>query len=244
MPRPHTRFCNAMAKENTSRPQPRSMVIGRRNRPKLCRVPSASIRTSPPQTNTTTGVRQLLPWSMSPLPPRGYPNAGTTWPSPRDVFRVGGDVPDMAIRVLDRAGAVAVELVFQRPRELGTCRHRLLHRVVHVLHVEMEVDRGAAAGLRREERHAGHFIRQHDVRIADLDLGMAELALRSRDAQQLLRAERTLVEVDRLRRAADAQVRGDGVVSLRDRQDLLLRHRNLLGNADTLQTGLDVLGQC
>jgi hypothetical protein len=54
---PHE-FCSAMAKEKASRPQPRSIDIGRRNNPKLCRVPSASIRMIPPQARMTAGVRQ------------------------------------------------------------------------------------------------------------------------------------------------------------------------------------------
>src|SRR5712691_11309100 len=59
MASPHTRFCKAIANEKVSRPQPRSIEIGRRNRPKLCRVPRASIRIRPPQTSTTLGVRQF-----------------------------------------------------------------------------------------------------------------------------------------------------------------------------------------
>src|SRR2546426_7646940 len=58
MASPHTRFCSAIAKEKVSRPQPRSSDIGRRNKPKLCRVPRASARMMPPQTSTTVGVRQ------------------------------------------------------------------------------------------------------------------------------------------------------------------------------------------
>src|SRR5690606_6220276 len=44
--RPQIRFCNAMAKANTSRPQPNSALIGGRNRPKPWRVPSDSARIS------------------------------------------------------------------------------------------------------------------------------------------------------------------------------------------------------
>src|SRR5947207_8919414 len=63
--RPHTRFCSAIAKENVSRPQPRSSDIGTRKRPKLCRVPIASRRIRPPQTSTTVGVRHAEPFSES-----------------------------------------------------------------------------------------------------------------------------------------------------------------------------------
>src|SRR6267143_1289963 len=64
MASPHTRFCKAIANEKVSRPQPRSIEIGRRNRPKLCRVPRASPRMMPRQTSTTVGVRAG--------PPRGH----------------------------------------------------------------------------------------------------------------------------------------------------------------------------
>src|SRR6266540_4394592 len=68
MASPHTRFCKAIANEKVSRPQPRSIEIGRRNRPKLCRVPRASIRIRPPQTSTTLGVRQFERFSSSSSP--------------------------------------------------------------------------------------------------------------------------------------------------------------------------------
>src|SRR5882762_7902421 len=40
---PHSKFCTATAKPNTSRPQPLSMLIGCRNSPKLWRTPGASV---------------------------------------------------------------------------------------------------------------------------------------------------------------------------------------------------------
>ena len=44
--KPHIRFCKAMAKANTSRPQPNSALIGGRNKPNPCRIPSDSASTS------------------------------------------------------------------------------------------------------------------------------------------------------------------------------------------------------
>src|SRR6266581_1455938 len=53
---PHSRFCNATAKPNTSRPHPLSMLIGCRNRPKLWRMPSARVRITLAQTSMTVGL--------------------------------------------------------------------------------------------------------------------------------------------------------------------------------------------
>jgi hypothetical protein len=100
---------------------------------------------------------------------------------------------------LYRAGAVTVELVLDRPDELGARRHRALGRGVYILHVEMDVDGAAAARLRSHERHLGIFVGKHDARVADADLGVAELAVGPRHAHHLGGAERLLVELDRAR---------------------------------------------
>ncbi len=49
-----------MANENVCRPQPRSTVIGCRNKPNEWRVPSAMVSARPPQIRMTAGVRQFL----------------------------------------------------------------------------------------------------------------------------------------------------------------------------------------
>lgn len=46
-----------MAKANTSRPQPKSALIGARNRPKPCRTPKESARINAAPTNTQPLVR-------------------------------------------------------------------------------------------------------------------------------------------------------------------------------------------
>ena len=56
--KPHIRFCTAIASANVSRPQPWSLLIGCRNRPKPCRMPIDSVRMRPVATSTTVGVRQ------------------------------------------------------------------------------------------------------------------------------------------------------------------------------------------
>ena len=49
---PHSRFCNAIAKANSSRVQPLAIVIGGSSRPIVWRTPMASIRMSAAQART------------------------------------------------------------------------------------------------------------------------------------------------------------------------------------------------
>jgi hypothetical protein len=64
-------------------------------------------------------------------------------------------------------------------------------------------------------------VRHHDGRIADLDLGMADLAARAGHSHQFRGSESLLVEVDGLCGAINDQVRGYGVISLRDWLDFI-----------------------
>src|SRR5438093_4554296 len=57
---PQIRFWIAIATENTSRPQPKSRLIGCRKRPKPARAPKLKPRIRQPQTMTTVGFN-LLP---------------------------------------------------------------------------------------------------------------------------------------------------------------------------------------
>src|SRR5439155_26699502 len=63
------------------------------------------------------------------------------------------------------------------------------------------------------------FVGEHDRRVADADLGVHHLAVGAGHAEQLGRAERLLVEVQRLRGTVDDEVRGDGVIPVGDRLD-------------------------
>src|SRR4051812_30899752 len=146
----------------------------------------------------------------------------------RHVFLVRGDVPDVAVRVLECAGAVAVELVLDRARELAAGGQCLLHRRVDVAHVEMQLNRGAAARVRSEEAHVRRLVREHHERIADLQLGVADRAVRSGNADRLFGAECPLVELDRLACALDAEIRRHGVIAGRYRLHLLRLARRSL----------------
>jgi hypothetical protein len=71
----------------------------------------------------------------------------------------------------------------------------------------MDRERRAAERLRPDDAHLRILVRQHQRRAAELDLGMADAAARLGQPEQLLGAECALVELQRLRRAADAQIR-------------------------------------
>jgi hypothetical protein len=67
---PHIRFCIAIEKPKTSRPQPISSLIGTMKMPKLVRVPKARISTIVPAARITAGVRQLEPSAIRSLSAR------------------------------------------------------------------------------------------------------------------------------------------------------------------------------
>jgi len=64
---------------------------------------------------------------------------------------------------------------------------------------------------------SGNSSGDHDQAIADRELGVRDLAVRSRQSHALDRAEDLDVEADRRLRPVDAQIRGDARIVLRDR---------------------------
>src|SRR6266511_3094434 len=103
----------------------------------------------------------------------------------RQVFLVRRQGPDMAEWVCQGAGAVAVELILDWPKLFSPGGYRLAKLCVHVLDVEQDADRRAAERLRAAEAHVGVLVGHHDRRVADLDLGVADLAAGTGEAQQL-----------------------------------------------------------
>ena len=68
--------------------------------------------------------------------------------------------------------------------------------------------------LRRARARLRKRIRQHHVRVADLELGVPDLAVGAVHAHRLLGAERLLVVLDRRSGVVDREVRRDRVVSV------------------------------
>src|SRR5439155_18083097 len=73
--------------------------------------------------------------------------------------------------------------------------------------------------LRRLRARLREPIGEHDSRIADRKLGVPDLPARGFGARELLRPKRPLVELDRLRRVVNGEVRAEGVVALGNRLD-------------------------
>src|SRR6266481_1975581 len=121
----------------------------------------------------------------------------------------------MAEGIGQRSAAVAVELVLQRAQLLAARRQRAFPDLVHVLAVDHQMHRrrslgGTGSVLRR-------LVGEHEDRVSDAHLGMADPSTRRRHPEQLLGAERPLVEVERFRRAVDDQVGRKGVISIGNR---------------------------
>ncbi len=83
------------------------------------------------------------------------------------------------------SGAVPVELVLDRADLVRTGRDRLRERRVDVGHVDRERHRRPADGLRAAGVHLGVLVGEHHGRVADLDLGVADLPVRCGDPVRL-----------------------------------------------------------
>jgi hypothetical protein len=128
----------------------------------------------------------------------------------------------VAERVGDRPEAIAPELIGDLHRERRTRVDRLLHDGVDVLDVHEDARARAAQLLGRPGRRLRRRVGEHDHRVSDAELGVADPVVRRIHAHALLGAERTLVVLDRLRRVVDGEIRREGVVPVRNR---LRRHR-------------------
>ena len=137
----------------------------------------------------------------------------------------------MSKGILNEAGAVSVELVLNRLQELRAFCGCTLDHVVDIGKIDVEAHRAASycggAGVSRA--HAGIFVGQHDVGVANFELGVTDLAVRSGHADSFSRSEDLLVVFDGLRRAPDNQVRRDGVVLFGNVRDFVC-HDVLLKN--------------
>ena len=125
---------------------------------------------------------------------------------------------EIEISLLDaRAGSPpsATELLTRAVSSLdqGTL-DRLFHDGVDVLDVHDDGGGRGAGVARRRRRRVREGIGEHHDRVADLELGVADLAIRAVHARALFRAERLRVVLDRLGRIVHGEVRDERVVAL------------------------------
>src|SRR5882724_1340164 len=136
----------------------------------------------------------------------------------------------MPKRILNEAGAVSVKLVLDRLEDLGLLCHGLFDDLVTIGHVHVQAHWRPtdAGGADVALAHAGILVREHEARIANLQLGVPDLPVRTIHAHDYGGAEYILVIFDRSRSVLDDEVRSDGVVSLRNVMDFA--HDFLLDN--------------
>ena len=127
------------------------------------------------------------------------------------------DRPRVAERISDRAEAIAPELVGDLHRHRRARVDRALDDRVDVLDVHEDAGARAAELLRGSRRALRKLVGEHHERVSDLELGVADLAVRCVHAHALLRAERLLVVRDRGGRIVEGQIRGSGVIPVGNR---------------------------
>src|SRR6266481_7281899 len=86
------------------------------------------------------------------------------------VFHVSCNAPEMPEGVLDEAGAVSIELVFDRSLDFRSLRDRLCDNFVDIRQIHIQAHRRSADGLSAPMAHLQVFVRQHDARVSDLQL--------------------------------------------------------------------------
>src|SRR5262245_60631918 len=101
----------------------------------------------------------------------------------------------MSERVLKLTGPVAVELAHDGLELTGAGSDRPLEERIDIVHIQMEAHRRATEAFRRLAAVLREFIRQHDERVAEADLGVADASVGHRQLVALDRSERLFVEL-------------------------------------------------
>src|SRR5207245_3440965 len=130
-----------------------------------------------------------------------------------------GDRPDVAERILQLPVPLAPELVLEWHGGRCTRGEGLVPELVDILRVHVQIERRPPGRVGRFRVATRELVRHHHERVADLDHRVHERAVRHPLAGDLLRAERFLVELDRLRCSVDYKVRRDGSHPRWDRGD-------------------------
>ena len=122
---------------------------------------------------------------------------------------MSGNAPKLSERILNEAGAISVELILHRLQDFRALGRRALNHVIHVGKIYIEAHRARADAGRADvsRPHVGIFVGQHDVRIADLQFGVAYLAVRAVHANRLSCSENIFVVLNGSCSALDDQVR-------------------------------------
>src|SRR6267143_82825 len=125
--------------------------------------------------------------------------------------------PDVSERILEFPVSLAPELILQGQGRLRSCRDRSVPQLIHIVRVDVQVQGRGARGRGRLRIASREFVAHHEDRIPDLNRRVHQRSIRPWRAVNLLRSERLLVELDRLCRTIDDEVRRDSPHSPRDR---------------------------
>ena len=161
---------------------------------------------------------------MSPFS-RRIPADVSRWPLV-EIFGVGRESPRVSERIDHLSEAIAPEHVGEGRSHGAAGFHGAIERRIHIGHIEEHDTGREPRGLRRLvdtglAGHGLHLVCQHEDRVSNFDLGVRNLAVRTRHPHALSGAERLLVELNRLRGIVKDQVRGNRVISVRNGLDLL-----------------------
>src|SRR5680860_797022 len=125
------------------------------------------------------------------------------------IFDMRGNVPPMAEGVLELARAVAVELVLDRSQGLGPRLDGLLENCIGVFHIDIHGHRTAAQRLGALNAHLRKLVREHDHRVAEGKLRVADLVVGGVHSHRLGGTEHLGVEDDGVAGPVDAEIRSD-----------------------------------
>src|SRR5262245_59150063 len=102
----------------------------------------------------------------------------------------------MAERILNVARPITVELVHHWPYSLRASRYSLVETSIHIFNVQHDAHRRSAQSPRASIPHLRILVGQHDGRISDLDLSVANLPIRATHAHEFLGTKGFLVKLD------------------------------------------------
>src|SRR5882757_75252 len=143
---------------------------------------------------------------------------------------MSGDAPQMSKRILNETGTIAVELVLHRLQNFRFFRHGLFDNLVAIGDVHVQAYRRPTDAGRADVTlaHFWIFVREHEARVADLQLRMADLSIGAIHTHDFGCAKNILAILDRSGSVLDDEVGSNRVVSLGNVMDFA--HNFLLDN--------------
>jgi hypothetical protein len=134
----------------------------------------------------------------------------------RNILDVRCDGPCVSERILQRARSIPVELILDGLQFFCSACDRSIENFVHPIDVYHQAHTGSAKRLWTAVTHFRMFVCEHDHRIANPDLRVADSAIRTRHAHQFGGAECAFVEIDSVSSAFDNEIGSDRMIAVRN----------------------------